>query len=64
MSPAYLLEFDARTYELKTDNDRIPVPPGEDKTPVEEPPDAPQSTPDAPVDEPDPKEPTRLRKVA
>lgn len=64
MSPAYLLEFDARSYELHTDNNRIPVPPGEEEPPVKEPPDRPQSEPNAPVQEPDPEPPQRLRRAA
>lgn len=64
MSPAYLFAFDAREFELRTDDHRIPVPPGEEKSPVEEPPDAPTTEPDSPVEEPEPAEPTRLRSVA
>ncbi|WP_041855413.1 hypothetical protein [Candidatus Korobacter versatilis] len=64
MSPAYLFEYDARSFELKTDDDRIPVPPGEEKPPVEEPPSRPHTEPNAPVEEPEPEEPQRLRRVA
>lgn len=57
MSPAYLFEFDLRTWGLDRDQ---PVPPGDEEPPVEEPPDSPQSEPHAPVRDPEPKEPTRL----
>lgn len=64
MSPAYLFEFDARTLELRTDDERIPVPPGSEKPPVNEPPDSPTTEPSAPVEEPGPAEPQRLRRAA
>ena len=64
MSPAYLFAYDARTYDLKTDDQRIPVPPGSEAPPVEEPPDRPQSEPNAPVEEPEPEAPQRLLRAA
>jgi hypothetical protein len=64
MSPAYLFEFDARTFDLRTDDKRIPVPPGTEQPPVEEPPDGPVTEPSAPVEDPGPAEPQRLSQVA
>jgi hypothetical protein len=67
MSPAYLFAFDARMYDLRTDDKRIPVPPGSpesEQPPVEEPPDGPLGEPKAPVEDPGPAEPQRLRKAA
>ncbi len=64
MSPAYLLEFDARQYDLQTENDRIPVPPGNEAPAVKEPPERPQTEPNAPVEEPEPEAPQRLRNAA
>ena len=64
MSPAYLFAYDARMYDLKTDDDRIPVPPGSESPPVEEPPDGPQTEPHEPVREPEPTAPKRLRRAA
>lgn len=64
MSPAYLFDFDARNFDLRTDDKRIPVPPGEEQPPVQEPPDGPVTKPDAPVEDPGPAEPQRLRRTA
>jgi hypothetical protein len=64
MSPAYLFEFDARLNKLRTRDDRIPVPPGEEQPPMQEPPDEPDAQPRAPVDEPEPEQPQRLRTAA
>jgi hypothetical protein len=64
MSPAYLFNFDARSFELRTDDEPIPVPPGSEKPPVNEPPDSPITEPSAPVNEPGPVEPQRLRRAA
>lgn len=64
MSPAYLFDYDARIYELRTDDERIPVPPGSEEPPVKEPPDGPVSIPDGPVEDPRPDEPQRLKDAA
>jgi hypothetical protein len=64
MSPAYLFAYDARIFQLETEDRRIPVPPGAQEAPVEEPPDAPTTEPDSPVEEPEPAEPQRLRSAA
>ncbi|HEY3928816.1 MAG TPA: hypothetical protein VGL89_10595 [Candidatus Koribacter sp.] len=64
MSPAYLFAYDARTFDLKTDDERIPVPPGSESPPVKEPPERPQTEPNAPVKEPEPAAPKRLREAA
>ncbi len=63
MSPAYLFGFDAREFDLKTEDRRIPVPPGSEQPPIEEPPERPQTEPNAPVDEPEPTAPQRLRRT-
>jgi len=48
-------------YGRRSEEDPLPVPPGEDPPPpVKEPPDKPVVGPDGPVDEPGRREPTRL----
>lgn len=60
MTAASLFVHDVRRFRLRTDDEPIPVPPGEEKPPVQEPPDGPTTEPDAPVRDPDPVEPQRL----
>ncbi len=63
MSPAYVFNYNNPRIELRDDNKPIPVPPGNEKPPIEEPPDGPVPKPDTPIQEPDPVEPQRLGAV-
>ena len=59
--PTSICNWVAQEAFLRSDEDpHIPMPPGEDPPPIQEPPDKPVIGPDGPVREPGPREPKRL----